>query len=251
MKGLIGIYNENGDKLSVESLKLFGLKLHIPSPSYDLITESVDGRGGVIVLDEILQPRNLTARFFTNSGNYEDTLRLRDELYRILSSGGAIYVSETYQPGKRWMVHVQGWSPERINRRVLEFEIPLINPIGLSESVNIITRSFDTTTFAIHNDGDVAVDMKAQEETTITFVGESDSLAIHNLTTGDLWTYDGTSSVDDVITLKGVRSFKNGQSIFGETNHKLISLAVGNNNFEISGASGPFTLTISTRFYFL
>ncbi|MEZ7173582.1 phage tail domain-containing protein [Sporosarcina sp. OR05] len=247
---LIEIYNSNGDKLSSDKLELFGLKLNIPSPSYQLITEPVDGRGGVIVLDRILQPRDISARFFTKSGSYEDSLKLRDELFYIFSSGN-IYIAESNLPGKRWCVYSHEWSPDSLSRMIKEFEIPMTAPSGTSESVNVLNRTYSVFSFVFRNEGNHPIDMRTQEETEITFVGASSSLSILNNTTGDEWKYNGTTTANDVITLKGVRSMKNGQSIFSETNKRLISFAVGNNEFEISGVSGPFELSISTRFYFL
>ncbi|MDN4609118.1 phage tail domain-containing protein [Sporosarcina highlanderae] len=251
MSGLINVYNSEGYGLTAEVLNLFGLKLSIPSPSYDLITEKVDGRGGIVVTDKTLNPRQLSARFFTKSGSYEDSLRLRDELYRLFSDGEEIFVVESKNSGKQWRVHPEGWSPDRINPRTLEFEIPLLAPNGLSESVLPQKRVYSTPSFVYRNTGDVPIDMRKQDETEILFSGASNGLTIKNLTTGDTWIYNGSTTVNDVILLKGVRSLKNNQSIFGQTNKRLISFTVGNNEFEISGVSGEFTLSISTRFYFL
>lgn len=248
---LIGIYNANGNQLSAHSLGLFGLKLDIPAPSYNITTESVDGMGGVIVIGNKLNPRRLNAEFSARSGNYEDSIRLRDELFTILSNGSEIYVSETYRPGKRWKVYPLEWTPDRINSRVQKFDIPLLAPSGLSESINQTKKKYTVTNFRFRNEGSQPIDMRTQEETEITFIGASSGLSIHNRTTGDTWSYNGTTTPTDVITLKGVRSLKNGESIFRDTNKKMIDFAIGNNEFEISGVNGVFELSIATRFYFL
>jgi len=54
-----------------------------------------------------------------------------------------------------------------------------------------------------------------------------------------------------MITLQGITSSKNYSSIFADTNKKIITLDIGNNNFTVSGATGSFELEISTRFYYL
>lgn len=249
MSNLIGVYNPSGQRLSTHSLDLFGLKLLIPSPSYNYIEETLDD-GTVIVIEKHLLPRDLIASFFTRSGDYEDTLKLRDELYNILSNGNEIYVSETKLPGRRWKVNTGSWTPERINRTVQRFDIPVRAISGMAESVNIISRSYDEDEFTFKNEGNCKIDMSKQTETEIIFRGVSNNLIITNHTTGDAWKYNGSTAASDTILLKGVRSLKNGQSIFGQTNRKLISFAPGNNKIEISGANG-FELTISTRFYFL
>lgn len=250
MSNLIGVYNSEGQKLSTQSLSLFGLKLLIPSPSYNLVEETLDD-GTVIVVEKHLLPRDLIASFFTRSGDYEETLKLRDDLYKILSNGNEIYVSETKNLGKRWKVHVGGWSPERLNLTVKRFDIPVRAISGMSESVNVIERNFDSTEFVLRNEGNCKIDMTKQTETEITFRGTSNNLTITNHTTGDVWKYNGSTTVNDEIKLVGVRSLKNGLSVFGQTNKKLISFAPGNNKFEIEGATGEFEISISTRFYFL
>lgn len=250
MSGLIGIYNSNGEKFNTSSLGLFGMKLHIPSPSYELITESVDD-GGEIVLGKLLLPRDLTAEFFSQSSDYADSLKLRDELYKIFSNGDEIYVDETFRTGKRWKVHVGEWMPERDNLRVQSFDIPLFAPSGLAESINKVRRVYNEAEFTFKNEGDVLIDMRKQTETTISFKGNSEGLTIKNLTTNEEWSYNGSTTAEDEIKLVGVQSLKNGQSIFGQTNKKILSLAAGNNKFEINGATGDFEIAISTYFYFL
>jgi hypothetical protein len=85
----------------------------------------------------------------------------------------------------------------------------------------------------------------------ITFTGASTNLTITNTTTGDIWQYTGTTQAGDTITLDGVRSLKNGVSVFGNTNRKLITIAPGWNNFTITGASGSFTISFDFRFYYV
>lgn len=232
-------------------LDLYGLRLHIPSPSYDMPTVNAEGRGGVIVLEKTLQPRSITAEFFTKSNSYIDSLKLRDELYALLGNGNQIYIAESHNPIKRWKVHVEGWSPDRIARKVFKFEIPLLAEMGVAESINVIEKRFINTSFTFRNEGSIVIDPRQQRETEITFKGVSNGLTIHNLTTGDVWTYNGSTVAEDVITLKSVRSLKNDVSIFGQTNKRLLTFAPGNNEIKISGTSGDFELTIRTRFYFL
>lgn len=246
----INLYNKNGDKYNLSGLNLFGLKLHVPSPSYTVETETVDGGSGVIVLDKKLNPRDLVAEFYSKSGNYEDALNLRDDLYAILNNGEPVYIGDTRTKGKRWFVHPNGWTPEHITGRTMKFDVPLLAPTGTAETVNVISRKFSADEFTFRIDGTVPIDMSKQDETEINFRGISDGLIIKNLTTGDEWSYSGTTTDEDVLLLKGVSSTKNGNSIFGQTNMQLISFAPGINKIEIKNAT-DFSLEIRTRFYFL
>lgn len=251
---LITIYDTNGQELDMMALGLTGLKLRIPSPSYETVTQKIDGHSGVIVVDRILQQRNLVAEFVSKANGYIESLALRDHLYNVLGNGRVLYISESSVPMKRWKVYLDGWTPERINVKFHKFEIPLLAWSGTSESTSIFRKKFTTSNFRFKNEGDVVINprLHSHSETEIEFSGVSSNLVIKNLTTGDEWSWTGTTITGDKIVLKGVRSLKNGSSIFGQTNKKLITLAPGWNSFEIIGTTdGAFEINIRTRFYFL
>ena len=152
---------------------------------------------------------------------------------------------------RRWKVYLDGWSPDRLDNKHHVFEIPLVCQEGHSESITVAEKKFTTPTFRFRNDGSVTIDPRVHTGLVITFKGASDKLIIRNKTTGDEWSWSGTTVANDVITLEGIRSLKNGTSIFGQTNKKLITIAPGWNNFEVVGATGSFELSIKSRFYFL
>jgi hypothetical protein len=248
--GWIELYNKNGQQIDLDSLGLLGLKLGIPSPSYDVETESIEGMDGEVEIDLKLKPRNLTAFFWSKARDYEDSLYKRNEIYGLLGNGKEYYVEESKNTGKRWKVRVGDWDPNRLNSRIQEIEIPLIAKSGVSETATVQTRTFTSLLFRFKNEGNRAINMRNQNETEIMFSGASTGLTITNKTTGEQWKYNGNTTANDVLLLKGVRSLKNGSSIFGSTNKKLIGFAPGWNDFEITGAT-DFTIEIRTRFYFL
>lgn len=248
---LINIYDADRREISLASLGLHGLKLIIPSPSYSTTAEKVEGTDGFIVLDRVLNPRKLIAEFYSKAIDYESSLILRNELFGILGNGQVFFVSETKQPSKQWKVYLDEWKPERINTKVHTFEIPLTAMSGTSESISEVSKTFNESTFRFKNEGNVVIDPRTHSETEITFTGVSTNLTITNNTNENVWSYTGSTVAGDVVTLRGVRSLKNDVSIFGNTNKRLISLDAGWNDFSITGASGTFTLTIRTRFYFL
>lgn len=246
----LNLYDTEGNKINVESIGLFGLKLRIPAPSYTVERDTIPG-GQTIILDKQMNPRQLVAEFMTKAEDYRDSFRLRDNLYELLGHGNEIYIGEIHVPGKWWKVSLEDWEPERANRTVSRIDIPLFCASGVSESVNLIKKKFSSSTFTFKNEGNQVIDPRKQNETEITFKGASTNLMLMNNTTGDVWKYNGSTIPTDIISLKGVQAFKNGSSIFGQTNKKLLTIAIGNNEFTVSGASGDFELTISTRFYFL
>jgi len=248
---LINLYNNLGEEINLTSLGLVGLKLEIPSPSYRKITEVLDGRQGVVVIENILDSRPLTASFMVTADNYDDSLKSRDRLYSLIGNDQTFYVAEARQPTERWKVYAGGWTPERLNRTTSKFDVPLLAESGTSESISVIDKSFNDNNFSFKNEGNISIDPNVHSETEIEFTGASTNLIIRNLTTGKEWSWTGDTADGDTISLKGVRSLKNGVSIFGQTNKKLITMDSGWNDFEIVGATGVFEIVIKTRFYFL
>ena len=248
---IINLYNNLGEEINLASLGLIGLKLEIPSPSYRKITEVLDGRSGVVVIENILDSRPLVASFMVTADNYDDSLKSRDRLYSLIGNDQTFYVAEDRQPTERWKVYASGWTPERLNRTTSKFDVPLFAESGTSESISIIEKSFNANNFSFKNEGNIIINPNVHSETEIEFTGASTNLTIKNITNSNEWSYTGDTVDGDTILLKSVRSLKNNASIFGQTNKKLITIDPGWNDFEIVGATGTIDIKIKTRFYFL
>lgn len=267
---MINLYDLQGNKLEMNGYK--GLKLHIPSPSYDVESEKIEGRGGEIVRGKTLQPRQLTADFYMLARDYTDSLLLRDAIHRQIG-GSEFYIAESKLPHKWWRVTFSdSFETERLSHQMQTFSVPLTVMSGLAESEGTtldpltFTRevwqvgqgltleepkySHNTTTFRIYNAGDVTIDPRDMP-LEIIYRGKSNGLQIKNDTTGDAWKYSGTTSDTENIFLNGVRSLKNNQiSIFKDTNKKLITLAPSWNDFTLSGTLGVFLISFEHRFYY-
>lgn len=225
----------------------------VSSPEYAREIAELDGLDGAIETDVSLQPRPIAVDIYIKAeDNLREYVRLRDFVFEVFGSNGRpFYIRDVRFPTKRWLVRLDGGFAPVQERMYGFFTVNLIALSGVSESNNVVKRGYNETTFDFRNGGTEIIDMRSQTETEIIFRGASEGLTIKNDTTGDEWRYNGSTSEGDIITLKGVRSTKNGQSIFGQTNKKLISIAPGNNKFEVRGASGDFELNINTRFYFV
>jgi hypothetical protein len=196
---------------------------------------------------------------------------LRNEVFRIFATKELFYFHEPNQK-RRWLVRASGFDIERFSPRGGTFEIEFSSPSPYAESIGTTLDPFtfdaelwqigqgleadnlkyvhNTTSFKIFNAGDITVDPRIYP-LKITYTGASTNLTITNQTTGDIWQYTGTSQAGDMITLDGIRSIKNGLSIFRDTNRKLITIVPGWNDFTITGASGSFTISFDFRFYYL
>lgn len=226
--------------------------LLIPSVDPSHVTELVDGMNGLIHFHTALKERTLKAMLQYEVAHGESVKSFNRKIYDWFSPFRDYYLVADEDPSIRYPVRVSnGYQIDEISWEDGKFTVEFIMFQPLSESINQTKRRYTVPNFRFNNEGTQSIDMRTQEDTQITFRGVSSGLSIHNLSTGDTWTYNGTTTSTDIITLKGVRSLKNGESIFGNTNKRMISLTVGHNEFQISGASGEFTFEISTRFYFL
>jgi hypothetical protein len=198
---------------------------------------------------------------------------LRDEVFRIFDSMEAFYLLPDESPGKRILVKYNSAYSMSRSAAVGEFNLTFASASAYFESIGttLDQLTFDTqvwqtgqgltldetmytqstSAFQIYNAADgVSIDPR-ELPFVITFKGASTNLQIKNTTTGDTWQYSGTTTASDELKLDGVRSLKNGVSVFGDTNHQLITLAPGNNDFQLTGTSGSFTIEFSFRFYTL
>lgn len=236
--------------------------------------ETVEGRHGLISTGTVWGGRKLTADFLIKAADHLDLVLLTDELMDLFSTEEELGLIDSRQPGKVWYVKVDGeFIPEVINHKTSRVSIDFIssspfckslgstlsNPIdfnndewqGIGGGIdfeNDALYTFKSSTFKVFNGG-IAVDPK-QLPLVITFKGSSNQLQIKNTTTGDVFSYKGTTKATDTIELNRVRHLKNGINIFADTNHKRITLAPGWNEFELVGASGAFEISFDFNFWY-
>lgn len=255
MLNRIRIWNKNNTEINLNNYGLTGLAFIPESPSYTVEREKVPGMDGVIPLGKQLNERNIAVRFLVRSFDYVDSLVKRDHIYDLLNGDEPFYIAEEKQPHKRWFVEsTEPWSPQLYNQTTFEITINLVALKGRAESIGTTTMAstfthlqdlpveytdysdIRATKFRVYNAGKLIDPRSINNFLKITYKGNSNNLRIENKTTGDVWQYLGSSNINDEIVLEGIRSTKNGLSIFRDTNKRLITLAPGWNEFELSGA---------------
>jgi hypothetical protein len=267
------IHYKDGTEIDLHKDKnIWVSSFRILSLSPEHMTETVEGCHGAIHLGTSLKEREITARFMIEGYDPIDFDLFRDELFRLFNPLEKLYIIRDLQPGKRLEVSVSSeFDIDYLTLEDGEFEVDFVIHSVFLESI-VTTQdlfTFDNdflqfgqglilddliyahtdTIFSIYNAGDVTVDPR-NLPLLITYTGASTNLSIKNTTTGDEWTHTGTSNPSDIIRLDGIRSTKNSLSIFRDTNRKLISLAPGWNDFELTGATSPFEISFDFRFYY-
>lgn len=248
--GLI-IEKQNGKVFDLEAMGIREVEyLVINSPDVEHEYFEVDGMDGLVDGEAYLKGRSLTASLIALTDYVPKMINKRHEIFELFDARQPFYLWQSEDPSKRWFVRCT--SPFSITEAAATgtFSVEFKSASPYAETPIVYSRRFREPTFMYKNEGQ-RIDMKAQEDTEIEFKGASTDLTITNETTGDVWKYNGTTEASDIILLKGVRSFKNSNSIFGQTNRRLLNFDSGWNNFSVTGADADFELIIRTRYYFL
>ncbi|MCG7345304.1 phage tail family protein [Sporosarcina sp. ACRSL] len=259
---------------TVYDLKEFGLvplifTLDSPTPRHT--AEIVEGRDGHIDLGTTFEGRTMRSTFYIKGTDKYDYLLLRDEVFRLFDARTFFYLIDIDEPRKRWKVKTADmYTPINHRAEAGTMEISFVSPSPYAESYGTTLDPFtftaekwqvgqgviaedliyahNTQNFRIYNGSDIPINPR-EIPLLIKYQGASTNLRIRNNTTGDEWAYTGASGINDTILLDGVRSLKNGLTIFGQTNRKLITLARGWNDFTLIGASGSFLISFDFRFH--
>lgn len=242
-----------GTRKSLLGLGVKTLDLRIPSPQVNVYYESVPGLPGLIELDSQLENRVLTGTFIMDTSDYPNYVRALSEVYSLLTQDRQFYLYDSREPLRRWLVRVsKPIEPTQVVNYAL-FEVEFISASPYSQSTFVDMKTFTVTDFIYNNEGSAPVDPRATTEFVIRFKGVSENLKIANRTTGESWTYFGTTNgtEEQIIQLKGITSTKDAVPIFVQSSKSLITLRPGTNHFELFNTTGPVMCTIMTRFYYL
>lgn len=236
-----------------------------PSPMHN--RERIEGRNGYVDLGTVFDGRTINAAITILPIN--DYAPLRDKVFDLFDSRGLFYIVND-EEHKRWLVkHSGSYTFARkgaTGETAIQFESPLpyadsigttlepitfrSNPVLLKEGLYLNEKDYkhSTNTFKVFNVGE-KIDPR-ELPLKIHFKGASNGLSILNNTNGTEWSYNDITVDADEISLDGIRSFKNGISIFRNTNYGVIELEKGWNEFTISGATN-FEVKFDHRFYYL
>lgn len=261
----------NGTRIDIADYSLKRLYHHIPSLQLEHTTATVEGRSGDIFLNTRFSGRTISVELLYITQDIYDYYLLRDELNNLFARRESFYIIFKNEPYKRWKVRLaQGFDTEP-NKSMQTFTVEFVCENVFAESVATTTvikewdvdkwgwngtidwdddlkYTFNTNSFAVKNLGNVLIDPRESELDIIVKGTFSNYVKITNQTTGDVYQYNSALSSTDTLTLKGIQTLKNGLSVFKNTNKKLLTLAVGNNQIIVEGGT---VSSIAFNFRFL
>lgn len=252
----------DGQTHSFKDLGFRTVDFVVSSPSFSYDEKMVNSVTGIVATETTRQPRQISVTFSVMADDWIDFAMLRQKIFDVVSNN-PIYLIEERKPGEMWECRVKDPYVLRQLNTYSVFTIDFICFAGASMSIGTTAEddTFDALSyynlpttiddykdikkvaFRIFNPG-LAIDPRNRNTFfKIVYKGESSRFGITNLTTGDVFEYEGSTGENDTLTIDGINSFKNNTSIFLDTNKQLISLAHGWNEFVLHGVPGATELT--------
>lgn len=249
----------NGTVFDIDDYNLKRLFHFIPSAVIDHTSETVEGRPDIILSSQ-LNNRVIRVEFLYEAADIYDYYLLRDELNDLFMRTEPFYITFKREPYKRWLVKTSSQFEVPPAPHMNSFFVEFITMNGYSESTfttdvkkewdvdkwawngqidwdSEFGYTFNSNSFNVYNYGNVQIN-PAYNDLRITIKATATSmLQIKNNTTGDVYIFNDSLSSTDTLILDGVRTLKNGVSSFGKTNKKILNLAVGANDFVVTGGS--------------
>ncbi|MDM5229640.1 phage tail family protein [Lysinibacillus pakistanensis] len=252
----------DGTTKDIQEYNLKRLFHRIPSLGMDHMFEPVEGRGDLVAGTQYKQ-RVITVTLLYIVQDICGYDLLRDELNALFTRDEAFYITFKREHWKRYKVRLAQQLEIDPNRHMNSFDITFrMDDLfaesfgtsldlqnrgewdediwGFGSGINYDTQysyTFNTNSFVVKNIGNQTIDPR-KSSLEITLKGTFNSFVqIKNNTTGDVYRFNNALSSTDTLKLSGIRTLKNSLSAFKHTNHKLLTLAPGDNNITVEGGT--------------
>lgn len=245
----------------IYNLKDLGIRVIEFEPESLNITNNFNklALGGYVVNNNGFDVRFIDVLISFSPFDIESYASARSEIFDIFGSEEEFYLNDTKEPGKVWTVIGDGnfASSRNVHSGTVSLRFACVKPYSESvfSSFDLMNKkewdenlfywgmginwddeynySFNTNNFTLNNVGTATVDPRSSG-IVIRLQGVGQGLTLRNLSTGDVFEYNGPIASGNVVELRGILSYKDGVNIFTNTNMQLITLKPGLNNFEIT-----------------
>lgn len=261
----------DGTEIDLNNYNCRCLRPHIPSLSPNHETEILD-TGRQVIVDTTFTNRSINPIMLLKPRDIHDFYLLRDDLHALFIRQEEFYIIFKRVPYIKWLVKLASPLNLTPSNRMQEFTLDFITLNRYGESIadtstikewNVdkwgwnrsidwdedLQYTFNESNFIVKNLGNVEIDPR-ESDLKIVVKGEFlNGIIITNERTNDIYQYYGPIFTADTLTLDGIRTFKNEESDFNNTNHKLLTLAPGENPIMIEGGTLE-SIAFSFRFLY-
>lgn len=268
------IQHLDGQTFNLDDNNIRVISFDPPAPNYQQSYTQIHKLGATLT-DMQVQQTTIPLVVLVKSKNIYDYELMRQRMIRIFDGTQDMYVINERLPTIRWLVRPETFNYPRQGSfwYTQAITINLVCANGYAESVSStadndytvpradvsfglnvptdrdLSYKFNTNQFDVWNLGNVK--LNAEERPVIITVDgySSGGFTLTNKTTKQTFSYNKPLKQGTPLIIYGIKSVMNGLSVFQDTNHGFIDLAVGKNQFEASNISN-FTISYDTRFYY-
>lgn len=238
------------------------LDIFVSSVNKRRVTEEFEGRSGTLNYGYDYGERSVDLSLWLEAHDTIDYRLIRNELYAFFDTHDVFYIEETRVPSRVLKVTIdESYIPERINQTHSSVEISCrtldsvfweskyttlelhdsgysatSEKYGLVDNIDDekVKYRFTSNNFTVYNAGNVTVEPESMQLNIVALAVQStDNFTIRNTTTGEEIVLK-RESVGGHLRIQGmVISLGSITNIFRDTNQRFISLAPGDNQFEI------------------
>lgn len=253
------LIKQDGTRYNLQELGIRVVEFEPESLNVQNTVQDIAG-SGYIVTDASYGPRYINCELQIQGQDLTDYALFRAEVFALFTNLELFYVIDTKVPSRRWYVRSDSsFSLGRKNKRgnyglkwlcvnkyaesiattssVKEWDADVWAWDGTISWDEDLQYTFSSNDFTVKNLGNAPIDPRENELEIIIKATAASYLQITNNTTGETYRFNGPLSATDTLVIKGVRTLKNGVSAFRNTNFKLLTLAVGNNHFTVTGGT--------------
>ena len=238
-------------------LHFTGFTLQSPQPTQNY-KQRTSQDGEYQIGDVIFGPRTVKADFYWETeGDYDFELAC-SEIWRVMFSRSVMRIRDNRTPYQVMYVYAKPFDITRVSYYDMTFSVEFDLPSGFRQSIawsdklaenlqfgmtlptnSTLQYEFTDKSFKVYNPSDIAIepyDKRHQLDIIVTGQGLPN---VTNHTTGDNFqmTSGNLSDGDKLIIHNGVQYTLNGNPIERNTNHGTINLAMGWNEFTVTGCS--------------
>ncbi|WP_336863673.1 phage tail family protein [Peribacillus frigoritolerans] len=243
------------------------------APIVDRKSLALPGRNGIILTNQrktIYKERKIVVKFHINSRIPEQFYLWRHEVYKLLVRDEPYYISNEFEPYKRWLVICDGnFNIDKdSNKNFKEFDVEFTCITGFAESKfmasefynlggemygvgmnipqeDLVYRFNNNYSFKVYNGGDVRL-YPTEHDYSVDLVLSGTNVKIKNNNTGEYLTIKGKLTNAKVMIL---RQYVTVNGKIAKTEGRFPSLVPGYNQIVITGANKS-SIDFITRFYF-
>lgn len=228
-------------------------------------SQEIKGTDGVLLGSSNFGPFELILRFSYLGNDISDYRLVKTKLRGLLYQRRPYYVLHSDMPGKKYAVYCDGNSIEDLTDRFGTFEVTFQVYKGYSESLyktdqfsllsdkwqfesglvpdNEVNYTHTRQMFSIYNGSSDTIDPRMRHDLKIWIrLSTQTGFKIVNKTTGDIFEYKGSLDKNQSFLIDGAYPYKDQKRCGRQTNHGIITLAPGYNNFEVWGTLSDFKI---------